>query len=130
MEENISSCFIPRGRLFKNNSLLVVKIEGQSITLSRVILLIKTDKKPTICFVYLGNLSLILHERIALYVNPGSLSKHFLRKYIKKLQDNEYIEYWICRIQLEDRIRLLEYAERFHGTVSRGPAERLIAGGT
>jgi Protein of unknown function (DUF3435) len=98
VEESAPSCFIPYGRLFKDNSLSVVKIKGQNTTLSRAILLIKTDKKPTICFVCLGNLSLILRERIALYINPGSLSRHFLRKHIKKLQDNEYIDCRICGI--------------------------------
>jgi hypothetical protein len=85
VEEGTLSYFILYKRLFKDNSFSVVKVKGQNITLSRAILLIKINKKPTICFICLGNPSLILHKRVASYINPSSLSKHFLRKHIKKL---------------------------------------------
>jgi hypothetical protein len=127
VEEGAPSRFIPRGRPFKDDSPPVVKVEGQSTALSRAILSIKTDKRPTICFVCLGNPSLLLRDRVASYVNPGSLTRHFIRKHVKKLQDGECIDCRICGIQLEDRVSLLVHAERFHGTVCRGPAERLFA---
>jgi hypothetical protein len=57
------------------------------IVLSQAILSIKTDKRPTICFLYLGNPVLLIRKRVILYITPGSLSRYFLRKYIRKLKE-------------------------------------------
>ena len=65
-------------------------------------------------------------ERVVSYATPGSLSRHFFKKYVRKLEDRAYIDCQICDIRMEHRIALLVHAERFHGTVSRGPAERLV----
>ena len=125
VEEGLPSRRIQRGRPLKNNSPPAVKAEEPDV-LSQVIQSIKTKKRPTKCFVCLRNPSLTLRERVASYVTPGSLSRHFFRKYVKKLEDGAYIVCRICDIRIEHRITLLIHAERFHGTVSRGPAERLV----
>ena len=75
----------------------------------------------------LGSPSVTLRERVALYATPGSLSRHFFKNNIKKLEDRAHNECRICNIRMEQKIALLFYAERFHGTVSRVPAERLVA---
>jgi hypothetical protein len=125
VEEGPASRRIQRRRPVKDNSPLVLKAKEPN-TLSQAIRSIKKEKRPTKCFVYLGNLSLTLGERVALYTTSGSLSRHFLRKYIRRLQGGVYIDCRFCGVRLEDQVQLLIHAEKFHGTVSRGPAERLI----
>ena len=70
--------------------------------------------------------ALTMRERVATYSTPGSLSRHFLRKHVRKLEDGQFVDCMDCGVRLETRKDLLIHAERFHGTVSRGPAERLI----
>jgi hypothetical protein len=125
VEEGLASCRIQRGRLVKDNSPPVLKAEEPD-ALSQAIRSIKREKRPTKCFVCLGNPSLTLRERVASYATSGSLSRHFLRKHVGRLQGGLHIDCRICGVRLEDRVQLLIHAERFHGTVSRGPAERLI----
>jgi hypothetical protein len=69
--------------------------------LSQAILSIKTDKWPTKCFLCLGNPALTLWERVASYAIPGSLSRHFLRKHVRKLEEWERIDCRICNVKLE-----------------------------
>lgn len=113
-----------RGRPVKDGNLLPIKVEEPE-AISQAIRSIKGDKRPTVCFLCLGHPSLPLRERVASYATPGSLSRHFLRKHVSKLQGG-YIDCQICNVRLEDRVQLLIHAEKFHGIVSRGPAERLI----
>ena len=68
----------------KDNSPLVLKAKELD-ALSQAIRSIKREKRPTKCFIYLGNPSLTLHKRVALYATLGSLSRHFLRKHVKRL---------------------------------------------
>lgn len=103
----------------------VIALASDSI-LNRAVLSIKTDKRPTMCFLYVGNPNLTMRERVVSYTNPGSLSRHFLRKHVKKLEKGNHVECRICNISLKDRIALLIHAEKSHGTISRGPAEKLI----
>jgi len=125
VEEGPASHRIQRGRPVKDDSPPVLKAKEPD-ALSQAIRSIKREKRPTKCFVCLGNPSLTLRERVASYATSGSLSRHFLRKHVKRLQGGVHIDCWICGVRLEDRVQLLIHAERFHGTVSRGPAERLI----
>jgi hypothetical protein len=125
VEEGPAFCCIQRGRLVKDDSLLVLKAEEPN-ALSQAIRSIKREKRLTKCFVCLRNLSLTLHKRVALYATLSSLSRHFLRKHIDRLQRELYIDCWICSVRLEDRVQLLIHTERFHRTVSQSLAERLI----
>ncbi|PQE05390.1 C2H2 finger domain-containing protein [Rutstroemia sp. NJR-2017a BBW] len=114
----------PRGRPAKSTVPVITKAaklapSASDITLSNAILSIKTDKRPTKCFLCLGNPALPLQERVTSYATPGSLSRHFLRRHVKKLKESEQIECRICDIRLEHRDHLQNHAERFHGTVSR-----------
>ncbi len=77
--------------------------------------------------VCLGNPSLTLPERVASYATPGSLSRHFWGKHVSKLQKGVCIDRQIGSVRLKDQVQLLLHAERVYGTVSQGPAERLIS---
>ena len=127
MEEGSASRCIQRERPLKDDSPLVLKAEEPSAALSRAIRSIKTEKRPTKYFVCLGNLSLTLRERVASYATPGSLSRHFFKKHVKKIEDGAPINRRFYDIKIEHRIALLIHAERFHGIVSQGPAKRLVA---
>ena len=125
VEEGPAPRRIQRGRPAKDDSPPVFKVEEPD-SLSDAIRSIKGEKRPTKCFVCLGNPSLTLRERVVSYATPGSLSRHFVRKHVSKLQGGACIDCQICKVRLENRLQLLIHAERVHGTVSRGPAERLI----
>ncbi|KAH7379061.1 hypothetical protein BKA64DRAFT_554201, partial [Cadophora sp. MPI-SDFR-AT-0126] len=72
-------------------------------------------KRPKVCFVCIGNPHLTIRERVAIYLNPGSLSRYFRRYHVI----GQFINCMDCGVRLETRKELLIYVERFHGTVSR-----------
>jgi hypothetical protein len=128
VEEGPASRRTQRGRLLKDNSPPVVKVEEPNVALSQAILSIKREtrqSRPTKCFVCLGNPSLVMRKRVKSYATPGSLSRHFLGRHVNKLKDGACVECGICYVTIENQIALLVYAERFHGTVSRAAA-RLV----
>jgi hypothetical protein len=92
LEEGPTPRRIQRGRLVKDDSPSVIKAEEPN-TLSKVIQSVKGEKRPKICFAYLRNPSLTLRERITSYTTSSSMSRHFLRKYFKKLQGGVDINY-------------------------------------
>ncbi|KAH7379041.1 hypothetical protein BKA64DRAFT_698284 [Cadophora sp. MPI-SDFR-AT-0126] len=103
-----------------------VQAAEPDIALRKAISSIRTDKRPKVCFVCIGTPHLTIGERVAEYANPGSLSRHFQRYHVSKLQVGQFINCMDCGVRLKTRKELLIHAERFHGTVSRVPAERLI----
>ena len=96
------------------------------VALRKAISSIRTDKRPKVCFVCIGTPHLTMGERVAEYANSGSLSRHFVRKHVSKLSDGQFVDCMDCSVRLKTRKDLLIHAERFHGTVSRGLAERMI----
>lgn len=97
-----------------------VQVQSVSdIALSQAIASVKTDKRPKICFLCLGNPQLLMDERVKEYATAGSLSRHFLRYHINKLQTGKQIDCRICDVKMVHRIHLLNHAERYHGTVTR-----------
>ncbi|CAG8311204.1 unnamed protein product [Penicillium nalgiovense] len=76
-------------------------------------------ERPTICFICLGNSSLPQSDRLWMYKNSGSLSRHFVNKHIKPFPNDMRCECSICGEKLESKSALLNHAERVHGTVSR-----------
>ncbi|CAG8400598.1 unnamed protein product [Penicillium salamii] len=77
------------------------------------------NERPTICFICLGTPRLPQSERLRMYKNSGSLSRHFVRKHIKPFSNDMRCECSICGEKLESKSALLNHAERVHGTVSR-----------
>ena len=53
------------------------------------------------------------------YATPGSVSRHFLEKHVKKLKDGARIDCGVYHTRIETQIAFIVHAERFHGTVSR-----------
>ena len=97
------------------------------VALRQAISSIKTDKRPKVCFCCIGNPHLTMRERVATYATTGSLSRHFRRKHVTKMDAGKFIDCMDCNVRLKTKQDLLIHAETFHGTVSRVPAERLIA---
>ena len=89
------------------------------MALSQALLSVRTDKRPTICFLCLGNSKLPIRKRVFPFSNPGCLSKHFREVHVKKLKTGQKIDCHICSVKLVHRMHLQEHAEKFHGTVSR-----------
>ncbi|KFX89146.1 hypothetical protein V490_07203 [Pseudogymnoascus sp. VKM F-3557] len=65
------------------------------IMLRHAISSVTTDKRPTIYFAYLGNPNLTIRERVVSFATPGYLTRHFMRKHIRRLGVDEPTE---CRI--------------------------------
>ena len=103
VEEGPASRRIQRGRPVKDDSPPVLKAEEPD-ALSQAIRSIKREMRPTKCFICLGNPSLTLRERVASYATSGSLSRHFLRKHMSRLQGGVHIDCRICGVRLEDRV--------------------------
>ncbi|CAG7979818.1 unnamed protein product, partial [Penicillium salamii] len=77
------------------------------------------EERPTICFICLGTPRLPQSERLRMYKNSGSLSRHFVSKHVKPFSNDMRCECSICGEKLESKSMLLNHAERVHGTVSR-----------
>jgi hypothetical protein len=125
VEEGQPCCRGPRGRRVKVPPAIEAAELAQpapDTPLSKAISSIKKDKRPTICFLCLGNPALPIRERVVLYATPGSLTRHFNRKHVSKLEEWEQSICWMCDVKLEHRQHLQNHAERFHGTVSRRSA--------
>ena len=89
------------------------------VALSRAILSVKTDKRPKVCFLCLGNPNLPIDQRVKEYAIVGSLSRHFRDRHVNLLKTGQQIDCRICDIKGMHRMRLQHYAETFHGTVDR-----------
>jgi hypothetical protein len=127
VEEGQPCCRSRRSWPLEGNVHLVVQAadlarSALDIALSQAISSIKTDKRLTICFLCLGNPAIPIRERVVSYATPGSLSRHFLRKHVRKLKEWDHIDCWMCDVRLEHRQHLQNHAERFHGTVSQRTA--------
>jgi hypothetical protein len=77
------------------------------------------QERPTICFICLGTPRLPQSERLRMFKNSGSLSRHFVNKHIKPFSNDMRCECSICGEKLESKSVLLNHAEWVHGTVSR-----------
>ncbi|KAJ9656079.1 hypothetical protein H2201_008651 [Coniosporium apollinis] len=76
------------------------------------------EKRPKICFLCLGNQGLPVIKRVYSFTTPGDLSKHFRRKHLSNLKEDEQIECKLCGVSLAHREHLQNHAFRTHGTVS------------
>ena len=75
------------------------------------------EKRPTICFLCLGNENLHLAKRVCSFSTPSDLGKHF-RRHLSKIEDGEKIECKVCKMSLEHKMHLQRHAVEIHGTVS------------
>ncbi|KAE9373871.1 hypothetical protein N431DRAFT_407568 [Stipitochalara longipes BDJ] len=136
VEEGKSHLHVRRGRPVGGGAFTIVKAQEQKrseldIELSQAILSVMSDKRPTKCFLCLGNPRVSICQRIHDYGTPGSLSRHFHNIHVKRMPvrmppqpqiDCSVCHCGVCDIQILHRTHLLNHAERFHGTVSRRTA--------
>ncbi|KFY96073.1 hypothetical protein V498_02927 [Pseudogymnoascus sp. VKM F-4517 (FW-2822)] len=90
------------------------------IMLRHAISSVTTDKRPTICFACLGNPNLTIRERVVSFSSPGCLTRHFMRKHVRRLGVDEPTECRICDVRLEHRMDFQNHAEKFHGGFGEG----------
>ena len=124
VEEERSHLHVRRGRPAGGGVPTFIKAEEQArserdVVLSKVILSVMSDRRLTKCFLYLGNQQLAIREKIRDYATPGSLSRHFHNRHVKKILAEQQMDCGVCDIRLLHRMHLLDHAERYHGTVSR-----------
>ncbi|CRG92724.1 Putative membrane protein ycf1 [Talaromyces islandicus] len=82
------------------------------------VVITEPSQRPVICFLCVGNPQLPMSERIKHYKNPGSLTRHFLRKHATPAW-TKMVRCNVCNTGLEDKMALMKHAELMHGTVSR-----------
>jgi hypothetical protein len=76
------------------------------------------DKRPTICFLCLGDEAFPTDDRVFPFHTSDDLTKHFKRKHLKQIRDDQKPECNVCRITLEYKMHLQHHAHSIHGTVS------------
>lgn len=122
VEEGRSYHITERSRSTESVVLTSVNAQVQSASntaLGQAIASVKTDKRPKVCFLCLGNPRLSMDERVKEYATVGSLSRHFLRHHVNRLEAGKQIDCQICDVRMIHRISLLNHAETIHGTVTR-----------
>jgi Protein of unknown function (DUF3435) len=110
----------PRSR---NSRPAAVKQETEALSqqdraLEAAMLSVLKVKRPTICFLCLGNTSAPLEQRIQSFSTPGNLSVHFKRKHLAVVGDGDLIDCKVCEMQLNNKMHLQSHAHKVHGTVS------------
>jgi hypothetical protein len=89
---------------------------SQELALEAAMLSVLKDKRPTICFLCLGNEIAPLAKRMYSFSTSGDLSKHFKRKHLSNIKD--HLECKVCKLDLEHETHLRNHALAVHGTVS------------
>jgi hypothetical protein len=115
-------CGRPVGGLAKNPKAENPTTPGPDTVLERAKLSVRTEKRPQICFLCVGNLALPMSDRVKKYATVGSLSRHF-RRHVTKLRTGKQIDCQICNVRGMHRMHLQNHAEVCHGTVMRVDAK-------
>jgi hypothetical protein len=108
----------PRGRLPTRKASPIPAKEAWHQAFNMAMQLVYQEKRPTICFLCLGNQNLQMSKRIHSFTTPGDLSKHFRRWHISNLKNGKEITCNLCNISLQDKMHLQNHAMKIHGTVS------------
>ena len=106
MTQSEEACLQQRARDTENNAL------------ENAILRVFREKRPTICFIYLGEKNLPFQKRVYSFASPGDLSKHFKRKHLANIRERDRIECKVCLMPLKHKMHLQNHAVLIHGTVS------------
>jgi len=104
--------------LSKETNVQLGAAEAEKQALSAAMLLVFTEKRPTICFLCLGEPSLPFEKRTKSFASPGDLTKHFKRKHLANIKEGDWIGCKVCRMSLQHKPHLQNHAESIHGTVS------------
>ncbi|KAH7119589.1 C2H2 finger domain protein [Dendryphion nanum] len=76
------------------------------------------EKRPTICFVCLGDESVPAEQRLHSFSTSTDLSKHFKRRHLAYIGKAESFTCRLCRICLDGKMHVQRHAHDIHGTVS------------
>ena len=76
------------------------------------------EKRPTICFMCLGNEKSPIEKRIYSFHTSGDLSKHFKQRHLAKIKGGEGVGCDLCYVRLDNKMHLQRHAYDVHGTVS------------
>jgi hypothetical protein len=97
VEKGRSHLYIRHSRPAGGSIPTIVKAEEQArpeldVALSQAISSVISDKRPTKYFLYLGNPQSSICERIRNYAIPGSLSRHFHNRHVKRMLAKQQID--------------------------------------
>jgi uncharacterized protein DUF3435 len=90
----------------------------QDRALEAAMLSVFKEKRPTICFLCLGNDTAPFNDRIYSFNKPGDLSRHFRRRHLSIAQKGGPVECKVCIMPLDGVMHLQRHAIEIHGTVS------------
>jgi hypothetical protein len=76
------------------------------------------EKRPTICFLCLGNEGLLIGDRIYSFSSSTDLGRHFKRKHLRHMKSDDSIECQVCMMTLDHKMHLQNHALVVHSTVS------------
>jgi hypothetical protein len=94
------------------------KQSPQGKELEAAMLCVLREDRPKICFLCLGKQDLPHGSRVYSFSTPGDLSKHFRRKHLSSLEEEERVECDVCKILLDHKMHLQHHALKVHGTVT------------
>ena len=83
-------------------------------------------ERPKRCFVCVGKAMLLrpddpsVSELISEFYSPSDLARHFHRRHLLELRDNQSMECHVCCLEIDHKKHLQEHALRVHGTRSGG----------
>jgi hypothetical protein len=81
-------------------------------------------ERPRRCFVCVGKaLSLGpdgpgVKDLIREFYTSSDLSKHFRRRHLSRVNDDDKVECQVCRMSLDNKAHFMNHSQRIHGTVS------------
>ncbi|KAF2195917.1 hypothetical protein K469DRAFT_682150 [Zopfia rhizophila CBS 207.26] len=84
--------------------------------------LVYKEKRPTICWIYLGNEGLLIKDRIYSFYTPGDLTKHFNKKHLKKVREGECFKCDLYQVSLNNKEHWQRHGYDVHGIVSQSVA--------
>ena len=91
---------------------------------------VRTDQRPLICFLCVGNPSLPWRDQVKRYATVGSLSRHF-RRHVTKLKADRQIDCRVCNVKGMHRMHSSQQRRRpdprDHRRASRRRSRALIA---
>jgi hypothetical protein len=94
------------------------QLDANKETLEAAKVLVYKDKRPTICFLCLGKENLPLEDRVHSFSSPSDLTKHFKRKHLAHLNEEDCSGCDLCEVGLTNKMHLQRHAYDVHGTVS------------
>jgi hypothetical protein len=112
----------PTGRarptLAKKADLQLVAAAAEKQALSTAMLAVFQKKRPTVCFMCLGEPGLLFNKHVYSFASLGDLTKYFKQKHLANYKKGDRLECKVCQMSLDHKMHLQNHAARIHGTVS------------